>query len=159
MEKQFSIRDTNVVKGVAIILLLFHHSFLNANRFAGYTVNFFPFAESSVILAAKAGKCCVGIFTFLSAYGLTRSYRKQGEHLSGLSEYRRAEKFVLRRYLNLLSGFFAAYVVAFIGTYCFGSRSPLTYYTRDAADGFHAAYYMCSFVNDVKLGKGKVFVR
>ncbi|MCD7820831.1 MAG: hypothetical protein LUG64_01280 [Clostridiales bacterium] len=39
---QFSVRDTNVVKGVAIILLLFHHCFLSASRFEGYDISFFP---------------------------------------------------------------------------------------------------------------------
>lgn len=142
MEKTFSVRDTNVVKGVAIILLLFHHSFLSPSRFAGYAVNFFPFTEETVVLAAKAGKCCVGIFTFLSAYGLTRSYHKQSSRWADLTERKRAEKFALRRYLNLISGFFAVYVVVFIGTFIWGSRSPLSYYAKDGADILHTAYYM-----------------
>ncbi|MCD8188653.1 MAG: acyltransferase [Clostridiales bacterium] len=142
MGETFSVRNTNVMKGVAIILLLFHHCFLSEGRFEGYAVSFYPFTQGMVILAAKAAKCCVGIFTFLSAYGLTRSYHKQSSRWTDLTERKQAEKFALRRYLNLISGFFAVYVVVFLGSFLWGDRLPFSYYTEDAADLLHAAYYM-----------------
>ncbi len=115
--KQFLVQDTNIVKGVAIIILMFHHCFLSASRFEGYDISFFPLTQEMVVSAARAGKCCVGIFTFLSAYGLTRTYQKAERTWRGDSEVKLAEKFVLRRYINLISSFFAVYVVAFICSY------------------------------------------
>jgi peptidoglycan/LPS O-acetylase OafA/YrhL len=70
----FSLKHTNQLKGIAIVLLLFHHSFLNAA---------FPYAEwyvngvECVKLIAKLSKLCVGIFVFLSGYGLYKSQKRK----------------------------------------------------------------------------------
>lgn len=142
MEKIFSKRDTNIVKGVAIIIMLLHHCFLSADRFDKYSISFFPFNEETIILMAKSGKCCVGIFTFLSAYGLTRSYIKQRKECGTLSESKMAEKFVLRRCINLLSGFLVVYVIAFVGSCFFTNLTPLKIYCEEQKDAFTFLYHM-----------------
>ena len=142
MESYFSKKDTNIVKGVAIIIMMLHHCFLSANRFDKFAVDFFPLSQNLVIAMARAGKCCVGIFTFLSAYGLTRSYMKQEKEYGSLGESKMAEKFVLRRCINLLSGFWFVYLVAFIGSCFLSKMTPLAIYCGDEADAFRFLYYM-----------------
>jgi hypothetical protein len=137
LEKTFSKQDTNIVKGVAIILLILHHCFLSTDRFAGYDVSFFPLSQQKVIYMAKAAKCCVGIFTFLSAYGLTCTFTKQEKDNGGVSDRRFSERFVLRRCFNLLSGFWAAYAVAFIGSCFLGSKSPVSSYIGEGESLFY----------------------
>ncbi len=72
----FTKDDTLKVKGVAIILMLFHHCFLNAARYEGQIVSFSPFNEADVNYWCLFFKICVPIFVFLSAYGITISYKK-----------------------------------------------------------------------------------
>jgi hypothetical protein len=142
LEKTFSKQDTNVVKGVAIILLMLHHCFLSADRFAGYEVSFFPFGQQKIIYVAKAAKCCVGIFTFLSAYGLTCTYQKQEKDNKGVSDRRFSERFVLRRCFNLMTGFWAAYAVAFVGSLFLGSKSSISSYLSSGESIFYLPVYM-----------------
>ncbi|MCD8333901.1 MAG: acyltransferase [Clostridiales bacterium] len=139
---QFSVRDTNVVKGVAILILVSHHCFLSASRFEGYDISFFPFTQETIISAALAGKCCVGIFTFLSAFGLTRTYQKQSAcGAEEISERTQTEKFVLRRTINLLSGFLFVFVLVFVCGLFLGSRSSFSYYTKESGI-LLSAYYL-----------------
>ncbi|MCD8146499.1 MAG: acyltransferase [Clostridiales bacterium] len=139
---QFSVRETNIVKGVAIIILVFHHCFLSTRRFGAYDVSFFPFTEEIIIFAARAGKCCVGIFTFLSAYGLSRTYQKRSACGEGeISDRVRTEKFVLRRTVNLLSGFLFVFVLVFVCGLFLGPKPSFSYYTKDSGV-LLSAYYV-----------------
>jgi peptidoglycan/LPS O-acetylase OafA/YrhL len=136
METTFSKQDTLVVKGVAICCMLLHHCFMKAERFEGFEVAFSPFSQESVIAVAQLGKSCVGLFVFLSAYGMACSLLKQ-ENISAAS----ATHFVLRRLINLLSGFFAAYVVSVAGCALF-SPERLLNYSSDSI-GSSIFYVLC----------------
>lgn len=71
----FSKTDTSKVKGIAIIMMIFHHCFLSAARYKGQIVLFMPFSEEFINDFALSMKICVAIFTFLSACGMTLSYK------------------------------------------------------------------------------------
>lgn len=71
----FSKTDTSKVKGIAIIMMIFHHCFLSAARYKGQIVLFMPFSEEFINDFALSMKICVAIFTFLSAYDMTLSYK------------------------------------------------------------------------------------
>ena len=47
-KNKFTMDDTWALKGVAILLMLFHHSFLSPDRYAGDTVIFSPFSETFI---------------------------------------------------------------------------------------------------------------
>ena len=69
---QMEKKNTQMLKGVAVCMLLFHHLFLNAQPTAGITIN-------SVYLAniiAPYLKVCVAIFLILSGYGMNASMNK-----------------------------------------------------------------------------------
>lgn len=62
---EFTKKDTALVKGVAILMMLFHHCFVSAERYAGYEMDFFPLTESQTITIASFFKICVALFVFL----------------------------------------------------------------------------------------------
>ena len=92
----FGKRESQALKGVAILLMLLHHCFRSTILFDGYAVSFFPFREQMIVNIALASKICVSMFAFVSGYGLFLSYRE--EELP-------ASKWVLKRYISSFSGF------------------------------------------------------
>ena len=72
--KELSKDDTSILKGLSLLLLLFHHLFYEANGlYNGITIG-----NTDIICeAGKIGKVCVALFVFLSGYGLTRSCRNK----------------------------------------------------------------------------------
>jgi fucose 4-O-acetylase-like acetyltransferase len=67
----FSKRDTSIVKGVAIVLLLNHHLF-----FQHPEIGPFIHGISLTWTVSFASKVCVAIFVILSGYGLNESVKK-----------------------------------------------------------------------------------
>lgn len=70
MFNNFSKNNTNLLKGVAICLLLWHHLFFNYSM-----ISFSEFNITGII--AYYGKVCVAIFIILSGYGLSESFNKK----------------------------------------------------------------------------------
>ena len=106
--RKFSLNDSLVVKGVAIIIMLFHHCFLAPERYVGQSVNFAPFSEQQLNAVALAGKICVALFTFISAYGITYSYKKTSSSYSLTPRQWTAS--IVRRTLKIESGFLFIFV-------------------------------------------------
>ena len=68
----FDLRQTNILKGVSVSLLLWHHLFLNNTKLC---VTFLTFHGIPLVkMFADISKCCVALFIFLSGYGLFKSY-------------------------------------------------------------------------------------
>lgn len=70
---ELSRHDTTVLKGIALLLMLFHHLFYDA---AAAPLFDEPVAGHHwVALFSRQCKVCVAIFVFLSGYGLAKSYK------------------------------------------------------------------------------------
>lgn len=108
----FSKYDTEKVKGLAIILMMIHHCFLKTEQYAGHAVSFFPFSEETVNYWALFFKICVGMFVFITGYGLALSFKKVN------SKYQFTPKectdIVVTRYIKLISGFMFTLVCVWI---------------------------------------------
>lgn len=104
----FSKADTSKVKGIAIIMMIFHHCFLSAARYKGQIVLFMPFSEGVINDFALSMKICVAIFTFLSAYGMTLSYKKISSDL--IIQSNDVRKIIIRRLISLLGGFLFIFI-------------------------------------------------
>lgn len=106
----FTKQDTLKLKGLAIILLVIHHCFLAPDRYEGQEVIFFPFSERKFNFIALSFKICVALFLFISAYGITISYKRK------FSDYnfsaKESEKAILRRLIKMLSGFLFIFILA-----------------------------------------------
>lgn len=83
MENSFTVKDTQKAKAVAIILMMIHHCFLAPERWEGYSVNFFPLGQDLTVKIGQFGKICVGMFVFLSGYGMLVSLKKTLQKSSG----------------------------------------------------------------------------
>ncbi len=72
----FSIRQTNIIKGIACILLLNHHLFYSENAQTRYT-SLFTFNGTPIEQKlAVMSRVCVTIFILLSGYGINESFNK-----------------------------------------------------------------------------------
>lgn len=76
----FTKKESNFCKGIAIILMIFHHLFFKAEDYQGFLISFVPFTEERINFYALLGKICVAIFVFISGYGIAAAYRKQFNH-------------------------------------------------------------------------------
>lgn len=107
IKENFTLNDTKVCKGIAILMMLFHHTFLNPDRYKGYTLDFSPFTESSINSFANFFKICVGIYVFLSAYGLTCSYQKWNKGNS---------RFLAYRYFKMMLEFYIIFIMSMVAS-------------------------------------------
>lgn len=69
---KLSIHDSNVLKGIAILIMLCHHLFLRPEMYPYNDI--FIHGHGIVHEIAIMCKVCVAIFVFVSGYGLTEKY-------------------------------------------------------------------------------------
>ena len=79
LNMEFDNRQTNISKGIATILLLWHHLFLPPELNSAYTSLFFVNGIQMEGAFAELSKVCVAIFLILSGYGMNKSYKKHRE--------------------------------------------------------------------------------
>lgn len=122
----FSKYDSMLVKGVAIVLLMFHHT-ISTTEIERHTMNFFPFKSYHwPLMIADSFKLCVGMFVFITAYGLYKSFSKI--ELKNRSVY----NWTGTRLLKTMSGFWIVYILTFIITYAI-DQYPLLRYITDVS--------------------------
>ncbi|MDO4299855.1 MAG: acyltransferase [Clostridia bacterium] len=106
---EFTKKNTLQLKGIAIILMLFHHCLLSPNMYKEYEVIFSSlFTEAMVNRFAAFGKQCVSIFAFLSAYGLSISYKK------AVDENNKLKSWYTKKITTLYSGYWFVFVFSII---------------------------------------------
>ncbi len=108
----FSIKESNLCKGIAIILMLFHHLFNDYEEYAGYVIDYSPFTPERLTLLALIAKICVAIFVFISGYGITASYNKNfKDEKPGRREIGR---FIWSRYWKLMTAYWFIFALTLI---------------------------------------------
>lgn len=95
----FTKRHTNIIKGIAILAMLFHHLGLNKE------LNLFDSGGILKIIATQC-KVCVSIFLILSGYGLNTSLNNKG-----CSKFKDIVKFSLKHLLKLMMSFWTVFIV------------------------------------------------
>lgn len=120
----FTTYDSMLVKGVAIILLMFHHC-ISMNQVETHTMNFFPFESYHwPVMVSDSFKLCVGMFIFITGYGLYKSYSKID------IKNKTVFNWTGTRLFKTLSGFWFVYILVFIVTYAVDQR-PLAVYVTE----------------------------
>lgn len=123
-------KDSSALKGVAILLMLFHHLFFETSRFDNYVVDFYPIEEDVAINIAVICKICVSIFAFITGYGLLSSIRNIELNRSNIIRWN------ISRLIKTISGFWYIYIIVFIVTMII-NRLPLqVYFTGSTTAGF-----------------------
>ena len=104
MNKSFSKEDTILVKGIAILFMLFYHLFETYERVNTLGVVYTPLSENVFLMISGFGNICVAVFAFLSAYGISKKLMSLGT-----ADLRNWYKVSVKRYLKLLVGFLCIY--------------------------------------------------
>jgi hypothetical protein len=117
-------KESNILKGLAIVLMLCHHLFMYADG-DSYSAYYGFILNTPERLAAFGNLCklCVTLFVFVTAYGTAKSFKgdtmDDNRALMGIS---------LRRWVKLLVSFQFVYVIAFV--LCpLGGKSWFTLYS------------------------------
>lgn len=124
MKQGLTKKDSSAIKGLAIILMLFHHLYCTADRFEGFEINFVPFSQTFVVNVAFLFKVCVSIFAFITGYGLLKSISKVQFNRKNLVKWNTA------RLIKTMSGFWFIYVIAFIVTMIINQFPYKTYFEK-----------------------------
>lgn len=92
-------QDSIAVKGIAIILLIFHHLFYNPKSFGGMDITFTFVDTEAVILLSSWAKVCVPLFVFLTSYGLCAKYK------TVKYDKTKIKTIIIKRYFSLIIPF------------------------------------------------------
>ena len=103
--KTFTKEHSQMVKGVAIMLMLVYHLFHDINVLVDMRVSYAPFSQAGFLRFAGFGNICVAIFVMLTAYGLSKSIFVDDE--KPIKEIYAAS---VRRFEKLLHKFAIVYV-------------------------------------------------
>lgn len=117
----FKKEDTLKVKGIAILLLLFHHLFYSSQRIESNGIVFHILSQNTVQQIAVAARICVWIFLFLSAYGLTCQFYIKKQSIS---------IFTFSSWFSLMKSFWFVYIVVFASSFLLFSN-PIEIYGRN----------------------------
>lgn len=63
-------QDTALLKGMAVIMMVFHHCFRTESIFRDYDIIFAPLSQGMVVNLCSAFKICVATFAFISGADL-----------------------------------------------------------------------------------------
>lgn len=122
LNKIFGKDDTLAIKGVALLCLIYHHCFL-PGRFESYGVTFYPLPEKYMVIFASFLKICVGMFVFMSGFGMIRSYKSQKKKKANFSFI----EYTFDRYYALWSKWLFVFVACFVVCY-FVDYRPIEIY-------------------------------
>ena len=142
----FTRKDTNIAKGLFIIMMLIHHLFYDYETFGNFQVSFFLLSPHQVVVLAQYFKLCIAGFSLLTFYGLTRKYMQTPR----TCYTRQVIPITIKRYLTLVLSFLMVYILSVLtaiimkedlaSLYSNGEKSWLGYGIIDAfgmADFFH----------------------
>lgn len=107
MHKKFEITDTNICKGIAILLMILHHTvgkYYNSFDLSWYATNSDNLLERLVLYLSTSGKVCVSILTILSGYGLLKKYLSLNREVKFLNT-----RFVVSRLIKFYSIYLPVY--------------------------------------------------
>lgn len=122
--KGLSKTDSQCLKGIAIIIMMFHHCFRMTSLFENYTVDFSPFSQDFVVDTSSFFKICVSIFAFISGYGLYLSASKN------TADFKTSAKWTAARLIKTMGGFWLIYILVLIITQIFADY-PKEIYCED----------------------------
>lgn len=119
MKKSAFTKDESLaLKAVAILLIIMHHSISGNGVYWGFTHNFFPFAESQLNHIGAYCKIGVGIFAFITGYGITKKYRNSEKTVSWQA---------FAQYTSFIKKFLPVFAICLCATFLIDGR-PMTVY-------------------------------
>lgn len=133
--------DSMVIKGVAILAMMWHHCFLKG-RFDNYALTFGPFDVGMVTNVAAFLKICVSLFAFVSGYGLYCSLRSK--------ERGNLDTWYATRYIKTFSDYWLVVLLGCIASQLIDGKTYAIYFDDGTFAGI--VYMALDF-----LGLGAIF--
>jgi len=135
----FSKRQTNIAKGTAILMVLWHHLFYNSPKYQSQFVSLIKIAGIPLATwISMVLKMTLSIFLILSGYGLSKAYSRK-EH-KGLKQ---KASFVFNHLFRLMQEYWFVYIL-FVPLGFFFGRNPTVVYHNSLrlflADFFGLSY-------------------
>ena len=135
--------DSAALKGLAVLLLIFHHCYRLADRIERYQVDLCGLTTEQLVAIAECCKICVAIFAFVSGYGLMYGYsvKMKNKEKYAVSEW------ISGHLLSTMSGFWFTAAVSYLIYFGLGLEDPSkwgeTFYER----GFARKLYFFQFLS------------
>ena len=102
IDYQITLNETNIIKGIAICAMLWHHLFLEHQEYGEF-----------VFKLALTGKVCVALFVFLSGYGMAIQFKDVD--FSGIySNLANTVKFLFRRFLKFYLNYWVVFITSIL---------------------------------------------
>lgn len=146
MNKGFSKEQSNIAKGIAVFLLLFHHVFYDYFVMGEESSQIFLMPKITGLLC-KYGNVCIFIFATISGYGIAKSMEKNGYDIK--------ETFI-KREINLLMVFVPTFLVCSILYIVFNANGLNSYLTIYGLGQYSAVSVMFRVLISM-FGLSKVF--
>lgn len=102
-------KDTDLCKGIAILIMFFHHLFYDLEFWKGYEVISHPLSYEELAAFAQLGKVCVAFFVFLSGYGTAKQYKEKE-----IIEYGKIKEYTALRYFKMMSHYWYIFVLSLV---------------------------------------------
>lgn len=123
LNKTFSKEYTLFVKGIAIIILCWHHLYWHEVALPISVLN-----TSFIDLSTALTKVCVALFTILSGYGINESYKR--------AKNKNYLLFAVKHVKNLLINYWWVYIPVFILSFWLhGGGTPVRIYNLGGVNG------------------------
>ena len=123
MCEKYSRKDSNTLKGIAVLLLLFHHFFYRGYPFSLYLINDLDTYFQPVV---KIARVCVFLFLFVSGLGMYRALDSRIKNCT--SSLKTILKFEASHFLKFYQMFWFIFLI-FVPLGFFFHRSPITIYS------------------------------
>ena len=130
----FSKNDSTAIKGIAIIMMLLHHCFRDREIYEGFAINFYPFSENMVNILGIVCKMCVGMFVFITGYGLSLSLRKINKDYQ--LTVKETCQWTVNRAILVLSGFWIISFPTILIGECIDGRASEVFFEDGTIYGF-----------------------
>ena len=130
---EFDKRQTNIAKGIALCMLLWHHLFYNDTDHYKLFTSLYIITTGNIPIEsfiADFGKICVSIFLFLSGYGLYKSWTsyKRKCSVNGRLKLGKQFVFVKNHLLKLMSEYWFIFIIFVPIGFFLGKFSPAQWY-------------------------------
>ncbi|MCC8073259.1 MAG: acyltransferase, partial [Clostridiales bacterium] len=136
----FTKKDSSCLKGVAIMMMLYHHLYCSAGRFEDYEVSFWPFSYDFATGLSLALKICVSFFVFVTGYGLYKSIKNISMNRNEVS------KWTLSRTLKTMSGFYFVFILSSFVAQIIDSKFTETFFSEDTSVPKGIIYVLSDFL-------------
>ena len=105
---QLKVEDSTALKGLAILLMIFHHCYRTMDYISEYSIVSYPFSEGALVNIGSLFKVAMCIFAFVSGYGLYISLKKNDQNPKPMAYW------IKNRLLSTLSGYWFIAVLSYI---------------------------------------------